>query len=278
MRWLVWFVVISESAFASSVLLVPADDKSRPAAEAMVETISAEKLVAKMAPAGSPAVKCLATPETRDTCLAVMEEKAKVTGIFIVNAAMKGAKGTVTIELFANGAVVKKETAKVAKAKLKKDLKKPVLSLLKAIPADQPAPVIAAAVTPVVVDTPTAEPAPVVDEPKKEAPVLTPKTEAAPVAAVDVKTEVPPAPKPKVAAWVMTGVTAAAIGVGATFGALGMTKRSQLERAPDGVSPYSYSQALALQQEANRDLTIATGVGIGAGVSFVVTAILWGVE
>lgn len=274
MRWLVGLVVISQSAFASSVLLVPADDKSRPAAEAMVDTISAEKLVAKMAPSGSPAVKCLATPETRDACLAVMEEKAKVTGIFIVTAAMKGAKGTVTVELFANGAVVKRETAKVGKAKLKKDLKKPVLSLLKLIPADQPTP----AVAPVVVDPPTNDPEPVVaDAPTKEAPVLTPTTEA-PMAAVDVKTEVPKAPKPKVAAWVMTGVTAAAIGVGATFGALGMTKRSALERAPDGVSPYSYSQALAMQQEANRDITIATGVGIGAGVSFVITAILWGVE
>lgn len=271
MRWLIVLVVISQAAFASSVLLVPADDKSRPAVEAMVETISAEKRVAKIAPAGSPAVKCLATPETRDACLAVMEEKAKVIGIFIVDAAMKGAKGTVTLELFANGAVVKKDTVKVAKAKLKKDLKKPVLALLKAIPIDQPAPV--AAVTPVVVDTPTVEPEPAVDE----TPVLTPKTEA-PIAAVDVKTQVAPAPKPKVAAWVMTGVTAAAIGVGATFGALGMTKRSALERAPDGVSPYSYSQAVAMQQEANRDLTVATGVGIGAGVSFVITAILWGVE
>ncbi|MGV3623481.1 MAG: hypothetical protein ACO1OB_21865, partial [Archangium sp.] len=256
MRWLFWLVVISQAAFASSVLLVPADEKARPAIEAMVETISAEKLTPKMAPAGSPAVKCLETPGTRDACLAVIEEKAKVTGIFVVSAVMKGAKGTVTLELFANGATVKKETAKVAKAKLKKDLKKPVQSLLKAIPADQPA-------APVVDAAPVeAKPEPVVvaDAPKNEAPLLTPKAEVAPEA-IDLKKDVPPAPKPKVAAWVMTGVTAAAIGVGATFGALGMTRRSQLENAPDGVSPYSYSQALALEQEAIRDLTVATGVG-----------------
>lgn len=275
MRWLVSLVVVSQAAFASSVLLVPADDKSRPAAEAMVQTISAEKLVAKMAPAGSPAVNCLATAASRDACLADIEARAKVTGIFIVHAVMKGAKGTVNIELFANGATVTKETSKVTKAKLKKDLKKPVLALLKAVPVDQPVPApISSAVA---VDEPDA-PVVVADAPTKEAPVLTPKEEVVPPAAVDVKTKVDPAPKPKVAAWVMTGVTAAALGVTATFGALGMTKRAALERAPDGVSPYAYSQAVQMQQEANRDLTIATGVGIGAGVSFVITAILWGVE
>lgn len=267
MRWLWGLVFVSSVAHASSVLLVPADDRSRPAAEAMVDTVAGEKRVAKMAPPGSPAVQCLATPATRDACLADMEDKAKVSGILVVSAVMKGAKGVVTVELFASGATVKKEVTKVAKAKLKRDLKKPTLALLRSIPD-----------APVAVEAP--EPAPVVvvaDAPRKEDPVLTPEPEVKP-AAVDVTQPTPVAEKPKVAAWVMTGVTAAALGVGATFGALGMTKRAQLERAPDGVSPYSYSEALALQQEANRDITIATGVGIGAGVSFVITAILWGVE
>lgn len=267
MRWSLWLLVISQSAFAASVLLVPADEKSRPAAEAMVETLTAQKLVAKMAPAGSPAVNCLADAATRNECLAVIEGKAKVSGVFIVTAAVKGARGTVSIELLADGQSVKTEKAKVAKASLKKDVKKPVLALLKALPGD---------------DAPVPEPAPAeADAPVKDEPVaaasLTPTTEAPP-AAVDVTSEAPKPAKPKVAAWVMTGVTAAALGVGATFGALGMTKRAQLERAPDGISPYAHSEAVALQQAANQDLTIATGVGIGAGVSFVVTAILWGVE
>lgn len=273
MRWSLWLLVISQSAFAASVLLVPADEKSRPAAEAMVETLTAQKLVAKMAPAGSPAVNCLADAATRNECLAVIEGKAKVSGVFIVTAAMKGARGTVSIELLAEGQSVKTEKAKVAKASLKKDVKKPVLALLKALPGDDapvPEPVKVAEPTPAEAD------APVKDEPVAAA-SLTPTTEAPP-SAVDVKSEAPKPAKPKVAAWVMTGVTAAALGVGATFGALGMTKRAQLERAPDGISPYAHSEAVALQQAANQDLTIATGVGIGAGVSFVVTAILWGVE
>lgn len=274
MRWLIGLVLVSSSVHAASVLLVPADDKSRPAAEAMVDTLSSEKFVAKMAPAGSPAVNCLSTPATRDACLAVIEGKAKVAGVLIVTSAMKGARGTVTLELFGNGATVKKNSVKVAKAKLKKELRKPTLALLKLLPSDE-APAVEPA--PVVV----AEPAPVVavvaDAPKKEEPVLTPE-KSAPEPVVDLKKETPVAPKPKVAAWVMTGVTAAALGTAATFGALGMTKRAQVENAPDGVSPYSYSQAVDLQQQANRDITIATGAGIGAGVSFVITAILWGVE
>ncbi len=269
MRWLLGLVLVSSSVHAASVLLVPADDKSRPAAEAMVDPLSSEKFVAKMAPAGSPAVSCLSSSATRDACLAVIEEKAKVVGVLIVTASMKGARGTVALELFGNGATVKKDSVKVTKAKLKKDLRKPTLALLKLLPADEAA---VAEPAPVVV-----EPAPVVaDAPKKDEPVLTP--EPAPEPVLDLKQEPPEAPKPKVAAWVMTVVTAAALGTAATFGALGMTKRAQLENAPDGVSPHSYSQAVELQQQANRDLTIATGAGIGAGVGFVITAILWGVE
>ena len=40
----------------------------------------------------------------------------------------------------------------------------------------------------------------------------------------------------------------------------------------------SYQQALALQNSANGNFTVALGAGIGAGVGAVVSGILWGME
>lgn len=272
MRWLICCLLLPLSAHAASVLLVPVDEKARVMADELVEPFAAAQLTVKMAGGGSPAHKCLSVKPGRDACLQGIAEKAKVVGVFIVSGALRGAKGTMTLELISGARSIKKESFKVQKGRIKTQLVDPVARLLELLPDAQNVEPVEQPKAVVTVATPT------VDAPKKEAPrELTPAPAPEP-APVLVETPMPRQPKPKVAAWVVTGLAIAAAGTAATFGGLGLAGKGRLETAPDGLSPLTHSQAAALQQDTNTQFTVALGAGIGAGVGGLVAGILWGLE
>jgi hypothetical protein len=286
-------VLVPAGARAASVLLVPEDDKARALAAELVEPFTASKLVVKTAPAGSPGVACLAKGEERVACLTALGEKAKVVGVFVVGGGLKGARGTLTLELIVDGAVVKKSSTPVNKGKVKNQMKGPLWTMIKLLPSGESStPVEGPKVTVTqkdpdpepVVTKKDPEPPPRNDPPPRTDPVATdaPKTTSLTPPAkpdpIDLRTPAPKASKPKVAAWVVTGLTVAAAGTAATFGGLGAANKGRLDAAPSGQSALTYQEALALQQQTNTQFTVALGTGIGAGVGAVVSAILWGVE
>lgn len=285
MRWLVCCLMIPLSASAASVLLIPVDEKARVLADDLLEPFGAVNLTVKMAGPGSPALNCLKNPD-RDGCLGAIGEKAKVVAVFVVSGALKGAKGTLTLEMLSKGTVVKKDTFKVQKGKVKAQMKAPVAALLKLLPKAEP--IVPVEPTKGVVDTPKEpdavaddpygepEPPKVVDVPKKVEPVaLVPTKTSDPLV---LKSTLPPAKKPKVAAVVVTVLAIAAAGAAGTFGGLGLAGKGRLETTTNGASTLSYPDAQALQQTTNLELTVGLGAGIGAGVAGVVAAILWGAE
>lgn len=295
MRWLVCCLLFPLGAQAASVLLVPEDEKARTLAAELVDGFSAAQLTVKTAPAGSPAVTCLKDKAQRTACLAAIGEKAKSIGVFVVSGAMKGAKGTLTLELIVNGAVAKRDTTRVLKGRVKTQMKGPLANFIKLLPmgdATPSAPPEPAKVT--VTDAPPKEepvkpapeekkpePAPVVvaDAPRKTEPTPSLTPTSRPDDEMDLRTTVKPAGKPKVAAWVVTGLTVVAAGVSITTAALGASDKGRLETLnQDGTSALSYQQAVALQNSANGNFTVALGAGIGAGVGAAISGILWGME
>lgn len=287
MRWLVFCLMLPLSASAASVLLVPVDEKARQLADELIDPFGANKLTVKLAGPGSPAVNCLKDAQ-RDACLANIGEKAKVVAVFVVTGAMKGGKATLGLEMLNKGVVLKKETTRVTRGKLKQQMKGPIASLLKLLPATDTsappteAPKVTVTETPRE-ENPYDEPAPQpdppkqVDAPKKVEPVaLVPAQPADPL---ELKTAPPkPVKPPKVGAWVVTGLAIAAAGTAATFGGLGLANKGRLETVNEGVSTLSYNEAVALQNTSNTQLTVALGTGIGAGVAGVLAGILWGVD
>lgn len=282
MRWLVLSLLLPCVAQAASVLLVPEDDKARVLAADLVDGFSAAKLTVKTAPPGSPAVACLKATD-RNACLSAIGEKAKTLGVFVVSGGLKGAKGTLTLELIIDGASKKKDTTRVMKGKVKPAMKGVVAAMIKLLPAaDAPAPAPEPAKV-TVSETPKPEP--------KPEPVVTPtpvrddtprKADLTPPPArnddLDLRSAPPKSTRPKVAAWVVTGLTVVAAGVSATTAGLGASHKGQLDTVNGGVSSLSYQQAVALQQQANSEFTVSLATGIGAGVGAVVSGILWGVE
>ena len=285
MRWLICCLAFPLSASAASVLLVPVDEKARALADELVEPFGAVKLTVKMAGPGSPAVNCLKA-EARDGCLDNIAEKAKVEAVFIVTGAMKGAKGTLTLEMLVDGKVIKIETTRVNKGKVKAQMRAPISALLKLIPKSEPVETPKVPVTenpkqpePVVVEPPRRDPEPpkvVVDAPRKTEPVvLTPNKR------MDLQITVPPLPrqkKSKAGAVIVTVLAVAAAGTAATFAGLGFAGKGRLETITDNQSNLSYADAVALRDTSNLELTVALGSGIGAGVAGVVAVILWGAE
>ena len=285
MRWLVCSLMIPLSAGAASVLLIPVDEKARVLADELIEPFGAVSLTVKMAGPGSPASNCLKNPD-RDACLGAIGEKAKVVAVFVVSGALKGAKGTLTLEMLSKGTVVKKDTFKVQKGKVKTQMKAPLAALMKLLPKSEPVvavepPKVTVVETPKEPDPivePAVEPDPprVVDVPKKVEPVaLVPSRTSDPLA---ITTTLPPAKKPKVGAVIVTVLAIAAAGAAGTFGGLGLAGKGRLETVTNGTSTLSYPDAQALQQTTNLELTVGLGAGIGAGVAGVLAAILWGAE
>lgn len=269
------------------MLLVPVDDKARQLADELIDPFDANKLTVKMAGPGSPAVSCL-KDANRDACLGNIGEKAKVVAVFVVTGAMKGGKATLGLEMLKQGVVVKKENTKVTKGKLKQQMKGPIASLLKLLPASDTSATPTEAPKVTVTETPKEEnpydepvrqpdPPEQVDAPKKVEPVaLVP---AQPADQLELKTAPPkPLKKVKVGAWLVTGLAIAAAGTAATFGGLGLANKGRLETVNEGVSTLSYNEALELQNTSNTQLSVALGTGIGAGLAGVAAGILWGVD
>lgn len=290
MRWLVCCLFFPLAAQAASVLLVPEDEKARALAGELVDGFSAAKLTVKTAPANSPAVACLKDKAQRTACLAAIGVKAKSIGVFVVSGGLKGAKGTLTLELIVNNAVAKRDTTRVLKGRVKTQMKGPLANFIKLLPMDDSPPAPAPEPAKVTVTetpkedppavTPPEEKKPVVvaDAPRKTEPAaLTPK--ARPDDELDLRSTVKPAGKPKVAAWVVTGLTIVAAGVSVTTAVLGTSDKGRLETvSSDGTSALSYQQAIALQNSANGNFTVSLATGIGAGVGAAVSGILWGME
>ncbi len=276
MRWLACSLLLPLSASAASVLLVPQDDKARVLADELVEPFGAANLTVKTAGPGSPAVSCLKDRE-RVACLQTLEEKAKVVAVFVVGGALKGSKGTLTLEMHSKGVVLKKESFKVTKGKVKTQLRGPIASLIRllprsetSVPTEQPK----MTVTQTQKD-PEAEPK-ATDAPTKTEPVaIAPTRTADPLS---IKSPPPRAVKPKVAAWVVTGIAVAAAGTAATFAGLGFAGKSELEKTEGGISTISYNGAVELRDRSNAQLSVALGAGIGAGAAGVLAGILWGAE
>lgn len=280
MRWLfAGWLLLPLTVSAASVLLVPVDEKARVLTEELVEPFAAQKLTVKTAGAGSPAANCLKDKKKKVACLTELGEKAKVIAVFVVSGGFRGPRGVVSLELISEGASLKTETVKVLKGKVKAVVRAPIERMLRLLPrreAEEPVERPRATVT----QTPmqAEPPVPVADAPVKQAPLALAPTTPPPSDALELRTPSPQASKPRVGAWIMTGLAVAAAGTAAAFGGLGLAGKNQLELAPGGVSSLSYNDALALQQQSNTQLTVALGSGIGAGVSAVVAGILWGVE
>lgn len=276
-------LLLATPAFASSVLLVPSDERSRPVAEELIETFAAEGVTVKLAGPNSPAVKCLANKAKRNTCLGELEGKAKVDGVVVMVAKLKGPKVTIGFELLSGGEPLRSTTAKGVKGKLRATARPDVGALMWALkkasdtpeaPPEKPveAPVMTVTTRPL--DAPKPPPA---DAPKPEptpAPVLTP-TKAPIDDELALREAPPPPPKGKPAAWVVTGVAVVAAGAAATLGAMGAAGTGRLATTPDGVSTLSYADAEALRDASNAQLSAALGLGIGAGLAGVTAGLLW---
>ena len=101
----------------------------------------------------------------------------------------------------------------------------------------------------------------------------------APVAVTLVPREeqlvLPAAPRPSRApAWIATGVTAVAAAAAVTFLVMGLSQKATLDGAQPG--QLRHSQAVALEQGANTDLSVALGTGVGAAAAGVLAGVLWG--
>ncbi len=287
MRGLTSCVVLlaAAPALASSVLLVPEDERARPIAEELIETFSAEEVTVKLAGASSPAVRCLKVKAKRDACLADLEGKAKVDGVIILGATIKGPKVTIAFELLSRGETLKSTAAKGTRGKLRATVRPDVSALLWALKKSTPEPAVAPVKPPeqpaMTVTTRPLEPkaasdAPTTPAPKPE-PVLAPTR--APVDDDLALREAPlPARRPKVAAWVVTGVAVVAAGAAATLGALGAGGASRLGTTTDGVATLSYAEAEALRDGSNAQLSAALGLGIGAGLAGVTAGVLWSLD
>lgn len=269
-------------ARAASVLVVPADERSRPYAEELIEAFSAAGVTVKLAGPTSPGVRCMEGRATRNACLADLEEKAKVDGIVVMSAVAKGGKVAVTFELLSGGEVLKRDGSRGTKGKLAATLRPLVASAMKTLkksvgapvetpPEKPPEPVMTVTTRPI--DTKPAD-APTTEEPKPE---LTPKKTALDDE-LTLREAPPPAPKVKVAAWVVTGLAVAAAGAAATLGGIGAAGASRVNTVEGNVSPLSYTEAVALQEASNAQLSAALGLGIGAGLAGTVAGLLWALE
>ncbi len=257
------------TAAPPSVLIVPSSPAARPTCESLVEVFAAQNVRVKLAGEKAEATGCVKKAAGRTACLVDSLERAKVDGIVLVTTTARGAQLTVAMQLLSRtGESERQEKVGGLKAKLLTWVRPAVeriVATLQAVIVEEPQSVP-------VVDKPQPVPAPVRIADAPVTPKLTPPEPAHPelVAA-------PPAPaRPsKAGAWVVTGVAIASGGTAAAFGGLGLSAKGRLDHLDNGVSPLTYSQAVALQGQTNQDLTIALGAGIGAAVAAVIAGVLW---
>lgn len=300
-------VLVAAPAWATSLLMVPHSEASRPVCESLVEVFTAQKMTVKMAGPKSTAVACLSKPKAeRGACFLDAATRSRVDGIILMTATKKGATISLTMELLSKKTGTTRATQKVKapqkslKAKANLPVQRLVVEMLLedgpgtgtggAVASlddgpgdDELAPLTAVGVAAVQPPPTPVEPAPTpVEKPVEVAQVTTPPADAPtkvtltpPVQDTPVVVAPGPSKGANVPAIAMTGVAVAAAAAAGIFGAMAMSSKGQLESAPGGVSSLSYSEAQALQSSANTNFTIALGAGIGAGVAAGVAGFLW---
>ncbi|MEW5742192.1 MAG: hypothetical protein AB1938_24970 [Myxococcota bacterium] len=303
-------VLCAAPAWATSLLIVPRTEAARPTCESLVEVFSAQKMTVKMAGPKSAAASCLGKPAgERPACFLDAQAKSRVDGIVLISATKKGQQVAVTMELLSkvtgkvNATEKVKAPVKALKAKANTPVQRLVVEMLvEDGPSKGGAPVVGAEAgdEEELAPLPTMKgPTPPPEEPKVAVvlPVEPPpevKAEVKPPEPPKPVTDVPkaaalvpavkdtpvlvapgPAKGPNVPAIVLTGAAVAAATAAALFGGMALSSKAQLESAPGGISPLSYEQALALQNSANTNFTIALGAGVGAGVCAGVATYLW---
>jgi hypothetical protein len=284
-----------------SLLVVPANPASRGICEDLQEPFAATSSRVKLAGPRSEAVGCMAKRGTaRVGCLADAEAKAKVESAVVVAATRRGGLLTVTLQLVGRGGeLVHQETFRVARARLGPQAR---AALERGLAALRSSPTATARAAPAPVPKPEPEPEP---EPELE-PLTVAEAPAPRPVATDVPREAPPrgldaprapaalqpsvgAQRPELtsaqpapvtkrsnaAAWVVLGAAVVAAGVAGSFAGLGLSDRARLGTTTGGVSSLSYGQAVQLRDQANLELSVALGAGIGAAVLGSTAGVLW---
>jgi hypothetical protein len=259
-----------------SILVVPATAASRPVCEELLESFTSHDVRVKLAGEKAEAVTCTSKqkPADRTACLVDSLTLAKVDAIVLVTAVFtKAGKGSVVFQLLSrNGESERQEVVRGLRKKVVA-LSKPAIgrtlgtlqSMLlieemhamdtpKVEPAEQPPP------TP-----PQQQPFEVKLQPRENVPAVPPA-----VAAI-----APPPAKNRTGAIVLTSVAVATAGVGVAFTALGFDGKGRLSGVAGGVSPLSYSQANALKDQSNLQLTVGLSAGITAAVAATIAGVLW---
>jgi len=293
-------------AAGPSLLMVPANPASRATCEDLVEPLSNGGARVKLAGEKSEALKCTTRKGVaRATCLAEAQAKAKVEGALVVTAVLKGAQLAVTLSVVGrNGEALRQETFRAPRGRVGQQARGPLDRALAAL-AKGPAVASTPPLLPRLEARP--EPTPPVAAPgrgqpqvAREAPVEpTSRAEAlraaeayregdapraapplAPVAVAPVEPFVtaPPAPavrRSAVPGWILLGAAVVAAGVAGTFTGLGFSDRGRLGQVSAGHSDLSYTQAVALRDQANLELSVALGAGIGAAALGTTAGIVW---
>lgn len=278
--------LLSQAAFASSLLVVAENDAAREVAGELVEPFGKAKVKVKVAGPQAPATQCLVRPGLeRGRCLAQAGETAFVDGVLQLGASTTKGRTTVVFQLLSleDGKLLKRETATGPAGNLGNALKPVVTRLSKLVrprsasPAPQPKPEPPKPEVVVKPEPKAAEPVTRVEPPPQRPPdvptrtVLEPTPEPTPPVVVATSSS----SGLKVVAWTATGLAIAAAGVAATFGGLGLSARGELDKNEGGVSALTRAQATQLAGQANMNFTVALGSAIGAGVFGVLAAIFW---
>lgn len=292
--WLLVFL-LPGSVFAHGVLIVPEDDAARTLMDSLVEQLP-KTVSYKTAGARAPAVACLAEKDAkkREGCVLEAASRAGVVGALMVHATQTRSGVDAKFELIelGSGRDAFRDSHKAPAAKWAKSagpfLKKlsTALASLKKIdgPPVPPEPV-AAQVTPppppggttppVARVEPVADPARVAPPKPADTPVAVAITPAMTTEPAVTTVVVPPPPKSKALPLVLTLAGVVAAGTAIAFTAFGTGAKSKLESSNTGVSDYTYTEALALRNDANSDLSIAAGAGASAVVLGGLAAFLW---
>ncbi len=281
-------VVLACPAWASSVLLVCADEASRNVKDDLTEVLSSGQNVVKVAGPKAPATACLAIAAgaRRQECFATAGGAANVQTLLLVSTSTKGSALTITFEALAatDGKQQRREVLRTTPARLKvqaapvlKRVISPVAGKPKAAPLSAgKTPVIereSDQLLPIAAQVEPQAPARVPDRPQQVE--LAPSSSSSTDSTAELIAATPAIRTSNAGAWVATGTAVAAAAVAGTFAGLGFSNQAQVQRTTNGVSPLTYSQAQGLQSTSNMQLTVALAAGLAAGVSGGLAAILW---
>jgi hypothetical protein len=268
-----------------SILVVPATQGARAVCEGLIETFTNEKVRVKLAGEKSDAVRCIAKPAgpTRRTCLVEALRGARADAIVVLSTTGRGAQVTVGLQLLSRvGEAERQETLRGARARLPAMAQPAIartIATLRAVLLIEETHAMTNAPTPgepppaAAPTSPTPAPRPV-DVPTSATELVL----APPAAPLALELRTPAAvvpPKPRGAAWAVTALAVVGAGTAGTFGALGATGKARLDQTSAGISELRYTEATALRDNSNLQLSIALSAGITAGVAAVIAGVLW---